>query len=387
MTNPYSLAMQPALAHPPAADMRIRPAEPGDVEALAALEARVFKTDRISPRAFRRFVKSSAAALIVAVHGGKLAGYALVLFRDGSAIARLYSIAVVPEAGGRGIGSKLLDAAEAAALARERVVLRLEVHEKNSGAIARYRKSGYTMFGRHFNYYEDRGHALRFEKRLKPRLRGLETPPPYFHQTTEFTCGPACVMMALAWAGAAPRPGPALELKLWREATTIFMSSGAGGCEPYGLAVSLRRHGLYPEIHVSQPGPYFLDTVQAEDKRRVMRLAQQEFVREARALDIPSHEVPLAESALIAAFDQGAVAIVLAAGYHMVRRAVPHWVFAFGHEGHYILVHDPAALRDDHGNAASAETYAVPSATFARMTRFGRDNLRAAILIRKGPDR
>ena len=166
LTNPYSLAMQPALAHPPAADMRIRPAEPGDVEALAALEARVFKTDRISPRAFRRFVKSSAAALIVAVHGGKLAGYALVLFRDGSAIARLYSIAVVPEAGGRGIGSKLLDAAEAAALARERVVLRLEVHEKNSGAIARYRKSGYTMFGRHFNYYEDRGHALRFELRF-----------------------------------------------------------------------------------------------------------------------------------------------------------------------------------------------------------------------------
>src|SRR5436853_435682 len=132
LTNPYSLAMQPARAHPPVSDVRLRAAEPGDVEALAALEVRVFKTDRISPRAFRRFVSSPTAALIVATHGDKLAGYALVLFRAGSAIARLYSIAVVPEAGGRGVGGKLLDAAEQAAVACERVVLRLEVHENNA---------------------------------------------------------------------------------------------------------------------------------------------------------------------------------------------------------------------------------------------------------------
>ena len=101
-------------------------------------------------------------------------------------------------------------------------------------------------------------------------------------------------------------------------------------------------------------------------------------------LAIPVHTRALAESALMAAFDQGAVAIVLVAGYHMVRRTVPHWVFAFGHDARYILVHDPAAVRDDAGHAASPQTYAVPSATFDRMTRCGRDGLRAAILIRKG---
>jgi Peptidase_C39 like family len=45
-------------------------------------------------------------------------------------------------------------------------------------------------------YYEDGGDALRFEKRLVPNLRALAVAPPYFHQTTEFTCGPACIMMA-----------------------------------------------------------------------------------------------------------------------------------------------------------------------------------------------
>jgi hypothetical protein len=64
---------------------------------------------------------------------------------------------------------------------------------------------------------------------------------------------------------------------------------------------------------------------------------------------------------------------------------VPHWVFAFGHEDRYILVHDPAARGDENGVPIAAETYAVPRTVFAQMTRFGRDNLNAAILIRKGP--
>ena len=43
---------------------------------------------------------------------------------------------------------------------------------------------------------ENGGDALRFEKRLVPNLRALAVVPPYFHQTTQFTCGPACIMMA-----------------------------------------------------------------------------------------------------------------------------------------------------------------------------------------------
>jgi ribosomal protein S18 acetylase RimI-like enzyme len=377
--------MHAAVAHDSAPEPRLRPARPADADALARLEQRVFHGDRVSRRGFRRFLDSPRAALIVADADATLVGYALVLFRKGSNIARLYSIAVAPEFAGRGLGSALLAAAEQAAIDNDRVAMRLEVHENNAKAIARYRKAGYDLFGRHFQYYADRGHALRFEKRLQPPLRQLEHPPPYFHQTTEFTCGPACMMMALAWADPGLRPSPALEFKLWRESTTIFLSSGHGGCEPYGLAVTLRRHGLLPEIHVSSPGPYFLDTVRSEDKRRVMRLTQQEFQREAGELGIATHLTPLGESALMAALDAGATAIALVAGYHMVRRRVPHWVFAFGHEGRYILVHDPAARRDEAGAPIAAETCAVPRTVFAQMRRFGQDDLNATILIRRGP--
>jgi hypothetical protein len=294
-----------------------------------------------------------------------------VLYRPRSAIARLYSIAVAPHMGGRGVGPMLLAAAEAAAAARDCRTIRLEVHHTNHAAISRYRKSGYREFGRVSGYYEDGGDALRFEKRLVPDLPALRTAPPYVHQTTDFTCGPACILMALAWSSP-PKPftpSPALELELWRQATTIFPCSnaGPGGCEPYGMAVTLARHGLAPEIYVSRPPPYFVDSVKSAESRRVMQLTQAEFHQQATALNIPSHLTPVNESVLMRAFDAGSVAIVLLSGYHMVARGKPHWIFAFGRDGRHVLMHDPAALRDDQGMALAAETYAVPWSDFERV--------------------
>jgi len=137
-----------------------------DLPELMALEHAVFTTDKLSRRSFRHFLASPHASLIVAEEGDKFAGYVLVLYPPRSKAARLYSIAVAPHIGGRGIGPKLLGAAEKAAKRRRRRTMRLEVHEHNTRAIARYEKSGYRLFGRHHNYYDDHGHALRFEKPL-----------------------------------------------------------------------------------------------------------------------------------------------------------------------------------------------------------------------------
>jgi ribosomal protein S18 acetylase RimI-like enzyme len=143
---------------------RVRRARRRDLDALLALEQRVFATDRLSRRSLRHLVASASARVIVAEERGRLVGAAVVLFRRGTSVARLYSIAVVPAMSGRGVGVALLQAAEAAAAARDCVSMRLEVHKKNAVAIARYRKSGYRQFGRVASYYEDGGDALQFEK-------------------------------------------------------------------------------------------------------------------------------------------------------------------------------------------------------------------------------
>src|SRR5947209_13417803 len=73
------MSVAPAQNHPH--ETVVRPAQPSDVDGLVALETNVFTTDRVSRRGFRRFLVSSSAALMVAESDGRLAGYALVLFR------------------------------------------------------------------------------------------------------------------------------------------------------------------------------------------------------------------------------------------------------------------------------------------------------------------
>ncbi|MPZ41348.1 MAG: GNAT family N-acetyltransferase [Rhizobiales bacterium] len=142
----------------------VRRARRADLDALIELEQRVFATDRMSRQSLRRLLTSSTARVIVAEGGGRLAGAAVVLFRRHAAVARLYSIAVAPQMNGKGVGVALLAAAERAAASRKCRCLRLEVHETNAAAIARYRKSGYRQFGQYPRYYADGGAALRFEK-------------------------------------------------------------------------------------------------------------------------------------------------------------------------------------------------------------------------------
>jgi ribosomal protein S18 acetylase RimI-like enzyme len=141
----------------------------GDLEPLLDLESRVFTTDWLSRRSFRNFLASPAAELIVAERAGALAGYVLVLFRPRARVANLYSVAVMPELAGRGLGRTLIAAAEEAAAMRGATSLRLEVQVENAPAIARYRKSGFRLLGRRAAYYDNGGDAFRFEKQLVPR--------------------------------------------------------------------------------------------------------------------------------------------------------------------------------------------------------------------------
>ncbi len=147
----------------------LRDARSCDLERLLALEA-MFPGDRLSARQFRRHLSSPTARLRVAEFDGALAGYALLFVRRGSAVARLYSIAVDPAQRGAGLGALLLADVEQLARNAGRGILRLEVRADNVAAIALYRRAGYREQGRIPGYYEDGCDALRFDKALDESL-------------------------------------------------------------------------------------------------------------------------------------------------------------------------------------------------------------------------
>lgn len=148
--------------------VKIRDAEDGDLAGLNALEARSFASDRMAPQNLKRLLRRQTARLRVASSGGigTIHGYHLVLFRNGSSVARLYSIAVDDRRRGRGIGGRLLADAEAVAGGRKATVLRLEVREDNLSAIRLYERHGYRLIGTYALYYADKTSALRYEKLL-----------------------------------------------------------------------------------------------------------------------------------------------------------------------------------------------------------------------------
>ncbi|AEH89725.1 GCN5-related N-acetyltransferase [Mesorhizobium opportunistum WSM2075] len=360
----------------------IRTARASDVDDLAAIEKAVFSSDRISRRSFRQFIERETAETLVAEIDGHVAGYSIVLFRKGSGVARLYSIAVGPFFGGLGVGRQLLSAAEEAAFEHDRMMLRLEVREDNGRAIRIYEQAGYRKIGREPGYYSDGETALRYEKTLRGDLP-VATKVPFYQQTCEFTCGPCCLMMAMANFDRGFVPDPVMEIRLWREATTVFMMSGPGGCEPFGLAVSGYESGLAAEIFVSFYGALFLQSVRSEDKRRVMELAQVDFRRRAELYGIPVNYRPFTIDDIRTAIAGGKLVLVLISGFLMFGKKVPHWVLAIGDDGDHILIHDPWVEDERQETILDAANIPVPYGIFMNMAQFGRDGLRAAITLGK----
>ena len=365
-----------------AASTTLRDATPADLDGLVGLENLCFAGDRLSRRSFRDLIDSPTAACRIALRDGAILGYTLLLFRAGTGLARLYSIAVHPDARGSGLGAELLADAERVAFDRDRMILRLEVRADNHGAIRLYRRMGYRSIGRYLHYYEDSTDALRFEK----RLRGPDAPVttvPYYEQTADFTCGSCCVMMALAHFRPGYELSPVEEIRLWRGATTVFLMSGIGGCDPHGLAVASAREGLSAEVHLNREGSLFLDSVRDPEKQRVMSLAQEDFRRQASAFGIPILHEPLGVEGIRSALAEGALVIVLVSAYRMFGKKIPHWILVVGDDGRHLIIHDPWVEDRELESHADAANLPIPYADFEKMARYGRDGLRAAIVLRK----
>lgn len=364
------------------ADIRIRESSLADLDALVDIENACFDSDRLSRRSFRDFIRHGRSTLLVSEGEAGINGYVLILYRRGTALARLYSIALAPSARGGGLAAALMGAGEDIARDHDCLSLRLEVRPDNAAAIALYTRLGYRQFGKYLDYYEDHADALRFEK---PLVRSVLTAnaPSYYSQTSEFTCGPACMMMALKAFDPAVGFSRVEEFRLWRESTTVFMQSGHGGCEPVGMAVALARKGLSVEVFLNREPPLFIDSVRLKDQREALTLIQEDYRREADELGIAVHIEPLDNNALSAALEEGAYAIVLVSLYQMLGSRTPHWVLVYGEENGRFLIHDPWVEKDALETESAAAALPIPREAFERMARWGRGRLRAAVIVRK----
>ncbi|MBP2873738.1 GNAT family N-acetyltransferase/peptidase C39 family protein [Pseudomonas viridiflava] len=351
-----------------------------DVDELVELEQECFTLDRLNQRNFSWMISRANASLILATSGGKLAGYALLLFHRGTSLARLYSIAVSQAWRGHSLGQRLLDEAQACALARNCAWLRLEVRLDNPAAIRLYEANGYHRFAIVEDYYEDHAEALRYEKRIL-----CDAPPParqvpYYQQTTEFTCGAACLLMAMAAIDVNRLMSRSEEIQLWREATTVFMTAGHGGCSPQGMALAAWRRGYDVRLELSHLGSLFLHGVRSAQKKAVMKLVEEGF---AQDLTETSVEQVLASTLDVgAALEAGFKPVVLISSYRFTRLKAPHWVIITGCDDEFVYLHDPDIDHSKLKRSLDCQHLPISHEEFLRMSVFGVQRVRAAVMLR-----
>ncbi|WP_172565326.1 GNAT family N-acetyltransferase/peptidase C39 family protein [Vibrio navarrensis] len=362
--------------------MDFRVAKMTDLDALNRLEKELFTGDRIAPRQMKRFIQSEHAVLLVADSGQQLAGYALLLFHQGTQLSRLYSIAVRPDFRGQKIAQSLIELCERSAIEQGFTTLRLEVREDNTAAINLYQKLGYKTFKLLIHYYDDLCDGIRMQKRLAHYGPKTLLPMPLYVQTTPFTCGAACLLMAFAHHTPEFTPSRKEELQLWREATTIFMAAGHGGCSGHGLALAAARRGYHVELWSHSKSTPFIDSVRDENKKQVIEIVHQDFCQQLQEFDVSMIEAPPTQMQLEQWVSEGASVLLLISTYRFNGSKEPHWVLLSGMSEHFFFIHDPHAESEQDAIASAHVT--VSKKALSQIIGFGKQKHTACVVIKPG---
>lgn len=357
-----------------------------DIARLHAIELACFEGDRLSRRSFRWMIENGHSELICLDLGKITVGYGLLFYRRGTSLARLYSFAIDPAYQGQGLARKLLVRLEELAQKNHKSAIRLEVRDDNQAAIGLYESLGYKRFRVKLDYYEDHGRALCYQKRIVKPQTSTKLKVPFYKQTTDFTCGPAALLMAMAALDKKVVLSQNHELDIWREATTIFMLSGHGGCGPRGLALAAMKRGFKAEIFLSQKDELFLDSVRSEKKKEVLKIVHEDFKKKAREAGIKTHFSPVNLKLIKERMDRGQVPLILISSYQITQTKTPHWVVISAIDEHYVYLHD-----SDYDDNTELETsydgvyLPVTHQKFREMARWGSKKLEAALFIKKKP--
>ena len=360
----------------------IRQATGQDIPELLRIENESFDSDRFTERNFRHLLsRAHATTFVDEGEDGRLRGYATVLYNRGTSLARLYSMAVSRESRSLGIGRALLQAVENAAREHEAAYIRLEVRVDNDRARALYERAGYRRFAISHEYYEDGVDAERMEKLLAEPLDRAVVRIPYYEQTLEFTCGAAALVMAMHALDERVPLDRRTELRIWREATTIFMCSGHGGCGPYGLALSAHRRGFEVEVYVSDTGVLFADSVRSTERRQAMELVQEDFLAQLGETPVRVHFENVRIDLLEERLNQGGIPIVLVSSYRLDRQKMPHWVVITGFDERFVYLHDPYVDYERLTTHLDRMQVPILRRDFAAMARYGKAQLKAALIV------
>lgn len=359
----------------------IRLAANCDLDDLVGLENKAFASDRFTRKQIEYLLTEARSTILLLEHKEQVIGVSYLLWRSPNRAGRIYNIAIDPEVHGQGLGTILLKESELEAARRRCRQLLLEVRVDNEQAITFYKKYGYEIKRRLPGYYDDGAPGFKMVKNLDVKVPdNLNLQIPYFHQTLDFTCGAACVMMILKYFHPEMHTNRTLELNLWKEATQIFLTSGIGGTDPFGLALTAFRRGHQSKVILSKDQTPFFASVRKEDKRQVLKLMHNDYRQKAIDAGIGEGYFDFTMEDIISGMFRGMIPIVLISTYRLSGDRVPHWVVITGFDSKHIFFHDPD-MESYQGKKHSPRNVRISQSEFDKMRRYGKDLYKSVIFI------
>ena len=161
--------------------IRVRQAVQADATAMFAVENAAFNEpdDRFNQRQIRRLILNPRARVAVAEQDGVIVGWSAALIRQHVRwqSGRVYSVAVHPDAAGKGIGRSLLNWSLASLTDAGISRVYLEVRETNTAAIRLYHDTGFVTIGRLASYYGRGVDGLRLRRVGSPTTPAAAAKP------------------------------------------------------------------------------------------------------------------------------------------------------------------------------------------------------------------
>jgi predicted double-glycine peptidase len=168
---------------------------------------------------------------------------------------------------------------------------------------------------------------------------------PYYAQSAEFTCGPACVLMIFKLFNPHLKLNRTLEFEVWRQCNMI----GVRGADPFGMSVPLldagyevhlvtqRRRMIEPDLWKSRLREYRFTP---EDARLAL-FGISENMKRAQVRGLTVEYSRLTIEKIAKSFNEGFITIALVHMGVVHQFDIPHWVVVTDIEEDYVALNDP----------------------------------------------
>ena len=184
---------------------------------------------------------------------------------------------------------------------------------------------------------------------------------PYYAQSSEFTCGPACVLMVFKLFDPSIKLNRSLEFEVWRQCNMI----GVRGADPFGMSVPLLDAGY--EVHLMTQSRRMMDPDLWRNRLREHRFTPEdaklavfgiaENRKRALARGLTVEHKPLTVERVVKYFSEGFIPMALIHMGVVHQLDIPHWVVVTDAGEDHVVFNDPYPPKGGKGIRVSWEEF------------------------------